>query len=100
MALGPDACILEQLQPRCRTIGVQTSLLRVIGELPCEEAALWVRHHSQVTAIGRGKASNAHGGTVGVEGVGLSGIVAGVNIPAEYIKALADQYTADYVSRH
>lgn len=82
VALRPLPCILEQLEPRRRALWLQANVLRVVWQLPCEEAALRVGHHCQVAAVCTAQRCNAQRGAVGVEGVGLCGCALRVNIPA------------------
>lgn len=61
VSLSPLPSILEQLQPRGRPVRVQPQVLRVVRQLPSQEAALWVGHHSQVAPVGTAQAGDAHG---------------------------------------
>ena len=69
--LGPLARVLEQPQPRRGAVGVEPGAGRVVRELPREEAALGVRHHRQVAAVGAAHGGDAERRAVGVEGVRL-----------------------------
>mmetsp|Transcript_7286 Transcript_7286/g.25854 ORF Transcript_7286/g.25854 Transcript_7286/m.25854 type:complete len:243 (+) Transcript_7286:757-1485(+) len=53
MGLAPFPRVLEHLEPRSRTVRIQTSARRCPRCLPCKVAAFRVRHHRQVPTVRR-----------------------------------------------
>ena len=71
--LTPLACVLEELDPGRRALGLQAQVLGKPRQLPREEAALGVWHHGQMPPVGRGQRRDPERGAVGVHGVLLGG---------------------------
>lgn len=71
--LNPLACIDECFNPRCNFVG--TVRLGIETALPWEDGTLKVRHHSQMTTVGRSNSGNSAWRAVGVGGIGLVGVL-------------------------
>ena len=56
MLFAPDSCIDESFNPRRNFI--HTTVGWIVSALPRENGTLKMRHHSEVTAIGRAETGN------------------------------------------
>lgn len=85
---APGSCVLEHAQPGRRREG-GPQLPGGPGPLPPQSAALWVRHHGQVSSVLGAEPCDALRGAVGVEGVLLGGLTLVVDV-AEWGEATGD----------